>query len=120
MSPFSFQGKIEQRPYALWSLSVLFIEYVLFGFVAYRFLGLSDPFWGFVSFTIDTPSESTWWFFLAYFEVRVVIMLLEMWVLGALAFRRALDADINRWIATLTVVPFLQIPVIVYLCIVPS
>jgi hypothetical protein len=47
-------------------------------------------------------------------------MLLEMWVLGALAFRRAVDADINRWIATLAVVPFLQIPVIVYLCIVPS
>ena len=126
MSPFSFQGKIEQRPYALWSLSVLFIEYalfvyVLFGLVPHRFLGLSDPFWG-SAFTIDAPAEPTWtwWVSLAYIPVRVVIMLLEMWVLGALAFRRAVDADINRWIATLAVVPFLQIAVIVYLCIVPS
>jgi hypothetical protein len=47
-------------------------------------------------------------------------MLLEMWMLGALAFRRAVDVDINGWIATLAVVPFLQIAVIVYLCIVPS
>jgi uncharacterized membrane protein YhaH (DUF805 family) len=122
MSPFSFQGKIGQRHYALWSLSVLFIEYVLFGIVAHRLLELSDPFWGFVGFSIDAPAElpSTWWLALAYIPVRVVIILLEMWVLGALAFRRAVDADINRWIATLAVVLFLQIPVIGYLCMMPS
>src|SRR5882757_471989 len=40
--------------------------------------------------------------------------------LAYLAFRRAVDAGIGEWIATLSVVPMLQLPVLVGLSLTPS
>ena len=46
--------------------------------------------------------------------------LLVAWVLAALAFRRAADANVSEWIAAAAIVPVVQIPAILFLCASPS
>jgi uncharacterized membrane protein YhaH (DUF805 family) len=42
------------------------------------------------------------------------------WALASLAFRRAADAGLGGWVATLPVVPMLQLPVIAVLSVLPT
>jgi hypothetical protein len=66
-------------------------------------------------FLIFLPQPPTALLFLgmAYFMAAA-------WALAVLAFRRAADAGITHWIAVYAIVPFLQLPVILYLSTVPS
>ena len=42
-----------------------------------------------------------------------------MWALAALSFRRAANAGVSGWIAAAAIAPAIQVPVIVFLCVVP-
>ena len=42
------------------------------------------------------------------------------WALVALSFRRAADADIDEWVAAIAVAPVLQIPIILWLSVMPA
>jgi hypothetical protein len=50
----------------------------------------------------------------------VAYLLLLAWALAALAFRRAVDANVGGGIAAFAIAPVIQIPAILYLCIAPS
>ena len=63
--------------------------------------------------TIPHPTDAVLILALAY-------LLIVAWVLAALAFRRAADANVSEWIATLAMVPGVQIPVMAWLCVAPS
>src|SRR5947208_16943895 len=98
-SPFSFAGQIRPLPYALWSSGIFFSQHLVV-FVGSRTLGESlKPDWDFYFYvlplrwlvTLPGPSGLLLLFALAY-------MLIAAWLLAALAFRRAANADISEWI----------------------
>jgi len=93
---FSFNGKIGRRTYALWSLGV-FLSPQLVAFA----LHLLSP---------HRPPVG----------LGIAYLLLVALALAALAFRRAKDANLSGWIAVLAALPVVQLPVISYLCLVPS
>jgi uncharacterized membrane protein YhaH (DUF805 family) len=111
----SFKGEIRPLPYALAAFALFFSQHlaVLFAFslqgatpdldylVPLRSLrGLSDA----------SP---------LLLGLTFVYLLIVAWALAALSFRRAANADINGWIAASAIAPAIQIPVILFLCLVP-
>jgi uncharacterized membrane protein YhaH (DUF805 family) len=119
MSPFSFKGRIERGPYAAWSAGVFFSQYLV----------LLVPI-----INGETLWSANGWIYLVPHRVLATVigtaellailgaayLLLVAWALAALAFRRATDASIGGWIAVFAVAPFIQIPVILYLCFAPQ
>jgi uncharacterized membrane protein YhaH (DUF805 family) len=119
VSPFSFRGKIGRLAYALWSLGAFFSQHLVIRIVAGTEgqFPWADP-WTYVVplrslVTVSGASDILQTAGFAY-------LLLVAWALAALAYRRAVDADINEWIAVLAIAPVIQVPVIVYLCLFPS
>lgn len=118
-SIFAFEGKIRPLPYALWSIAVFFSQHLVVRAMS----------------AASTLSPNTdWWFYLvplrwavAHHRASDVILitalaygLVAAWVLAALAFRRAADANINGSVAAFAIVPIVQIAVILFLCCLPS
>ncbi|MBV8754881.1 MAG: SRPBCC family protein [Hyphomicrobiales bacterium] len=115
---FSFQGRIRRPAYALASLATFFSQHLIV-FAAFRAFG--------------RPLTADWWFWfvpltsLARLDhvsnlilvLALAYLMLAAWVLAALAFRRAADGGISEWIAVYAIVPFVQVPVIALLCILP-
>jgi uncharacterized membrane protein YhaH (DUF805 family) len=113
----SFRGKVARLPYARWSLAAFFSQYLIILVLAREFPGANDP-WTYAAplwLLESVGAESA-----VLHAVGGGYMLLVAWILAALACRRALDAGIHQAAAVVAVMPVLQIPAILYLCIVPS
>lgn len=112
---FSFRGSLGRRGYALAALPVLLSQHLF----AWACLAASGPF--------DPP----WWFWLnplrSLAGVRfawalpagIALTVAIDWLLAALAFRRAQDARGNGLFATLTIIPGVQLPAILWLIAAP-
>lgn len=117
ISFLSFKGKIRPVPYALWSITCFFSQHLLI-LVLLQSRSLPTS-WQFYILPLRSlaalvrSSEATLILALAY-------GLLVAWVLAALAFRRAADANVSEWIAAAAIVPVVQIPAILFLCASPS
>ena len=115
--PVDFHGRIGRLPYGLLSAAFFFSQHVV-TLATFRWQG--------------APFHFDWWF--AFIPLRSLVtqpeqpvlllgfayMLAVAWALAALAYRRAVDADINEWIAAAAIAPFLQIAVIAYLSVLPT
>lgn len=118
-SPFAFHGRIGRLPYALGSAAAFFSQH-LATWAVLKSQGITllpDLWFAFVPlrslvFQGNLPSP--------LLLVAFGYLLIVAWVLAALAYQRAADADINVWIAAAAFAPFLQIPVIVYLSYLPT
>src|SRR5262245_52318500 len=116
--PFSFTGRMRPFPYAVWSAGVFFSQHLIVEFLLSmqaRPFTLAQSWWFYVmplpSFarqTIHSGKSLT----AVVVMSALVCMVIAGWVLTALAFRRACDADINAWIAAWALAPIVQIPVI--------
>lgn len=117
ISFLSFEGKIRSAPFALWSIAAFFSQHLLV-MVLLQSRSLPTS-WQFYVLPLRSlaalvrSSEATLILALAY-------GLLVAWVLAALAFRRAADANVSEWIAAAAIVPVVQIPAILFLCASPS
>jgi hypothetical protein len=93
---FVVRGKIRPAPYALWSIAAFFSQHLLI-LVLLQSRSLPTS-WQFYILPLRSlaalarSSEATLILALAY-------GLLVAWVLAALAFRRAADANVSEWIA---------------------
>jgi hypothetical protein len=124
--PFSFTGRMRPFPYALWSAGVFFSQHLiaeyLFSLQARPFM-LAQSWWFYV---MPLPSLARQTIYSGTILTAMVVisalacMVIAGWVLTALAFRRAADADINPWIAAWALAPVVQIPVMLALCLFPS
>src|SRR5215470_5829949 len=116
ITPFTFKGKIGRAPYAAWSVALFLSQYLVIlagpGNSAFLKTGrwiLAVPHRSLLTFGGD-----------ADFLLRLVYLLLLAWALAALAFRRAVDANVDGGIAAVAIAPIIQIPAILYLCFAPS
>jgi len=123
---FSFTGRIRPFPYALWSAGVFFSQHLI---AKYLFSMQARPFtmaqsWWF--YVMPLPSLARQTIYSGKILTAMVVMsalacmVIAGWVLTALAFRRAADADITAWIAAWALAPIVQIPVMLALCLLPS
>lgn len=119
MNPFNFTERLSRLPYALWSLSVLVGQYLAMN-SSYSFDNRPPIFESGKSIMIlfdDLLASNT---VMVVVGLTLVLFLAVAWALVALAFRRAIDCNASGWIAPLAMVPIVQIPVILYLCVAPS
>jgi uncharacterized membrane protein YhaH (DUF805 family) len=123
-SLFSFKGQIRRLPYALWSFGAFFSQHLV------TLLILAPD-------GVAPPSEprfiEDWWFYIRPLRplamdsqssgilllLALAYSLMVAWLLAALTFRRAANANITEWIAAAAMAPIVQIPVILLLCIIP-
>jgi hypothetical protein len=108
-------------PYAAGSLGVFFSQHLLAALVL-------------AAQGVPLAVAADWWFLViplralaryggasdAVLISALGYLLIAAWALAALAFRRAADADISAWAATLAMAPFIQIVVIAALCALPT
>jgi hypothetical protein len=112
---FSFKGELRPLPYALGALAVFLSQYAVVVGTA-KLLGASLLLDG--SFFI-VPLRSIVVLSRGSNVVLILALaywLIVLWMLAALAFRRAANAGIAEWLASLVIAPVLQIPVILVLC----
>jgi len=114
----SFKGEIRPLPYAAASLALFFSQHLVL-------LALFQP--------KDHMPELDWAFYVAPFHsiaqlstnskpllaLALPYLLIVAWALAALSFRRAANAGISGWIAAAAIAPMIQIPVILFLCVMP-
>jgi hypothetical protein len=124
--PFSFTGRMRPSPYALWSAGVFFSQHLI---AEYLFSLQARPFtlahsWWFYVMPLPSLARQTIYAGTIMTAMVLIIalacMVIAGWVLTALAFGRAADADINAWIAAWALAPIVQIPVMLALCLFPS
>jgi uncharacterized membrane protein YhaH (DUF805 family) len=116
ISPLSFKGRIGRLPYALWSLGAFFSQHIIIAAVTGGGIPRLDAPWGYPVLLVIPRSALgalIVWLGFAY-------ILLVAWALAAFAYRRAADANVGEWIAPLAVLPYIQIPVILFLSVTPS
>jgi uncharacterized membrane protein YhaH (DUF805 family) len=116
-SLLSFDGNIQRMPYAFWSTAAFFSQHLV-AVLVFDIRHLPTD-WSFYLLplrsmvTLSRPSDPALILALAF-------GLLLAWLMSALAFRRAADANVSEWIAGVAIVPVLQIPAILFLSAVPS
>lgn len=120
LSLLRFRGKIKPLPYAAWSLAVFFSQHLV---VAAMFYALRRPMvldgWFWIAplrplTKLEPPLPG------AILMLALAYLLIVAWVLAALAFRRAADAAISAWITAYAIAPLAQIPVVLFLAVLPS
>src|SRR5437016_5085664 len=118
MSPFSFAGKMGRVSYTATALAAFFSQHLVVWLLV-RAHGMAfapdelfyvAPLRALV--THVPASDPALLLGLAY-------MLVIAWILAALSFRRAADADVSEWVAAAATAPIIQVPVILFLCILP-
>ena len=123
-SLFSFKGKIRPLPYALLSLAIFGSQHLLIAGVLRAFGHPLEPDPWFLFVPLRSLSLRPIVIFdrsAGLIEILVLTYcLIAAWALSSLAFRRAADAGMSEWIAAYAFVPLIQIPVILFLCFVPS
>src|SRR5262245_47837663 len=115
----SFAGRIRPLPYVLWSTAVFFSQHLI-AYVVFEVYRRPLPLdWGF----LVTPLGSVVKLDRASDPLLLLafgVLLGVAWMLAALAFRRAVDANLSQWIAVFAIVPVAQLLVIPLLGLVPS
>lgn len=118
MTPFTFSGQIRPLPYILWSLAVFFSQHLLVWLLLWAPGASLWPDWWFWVIPLRTFARSR------ASDVTLIAAfaygLLAAWMLAALAFRRAANANVSEWMATLAVAPIIQIPLILVLSVLPT
>jgi hypothetical protein len=116
---FSFAGKIRAPVYAALSLATFFSQHVLV-YALFRLFGrplnldlwfLATPLTSLAALAETSPLITV---------VAIAYLLLAAWVLAALAFRRAADANVSGWVIPYVIAPIIQILVVIALCVLPS
>jgi uncharacterized membrane protein YhaH (DUF805 family) len=114
-----FAGRIKRLPYAALSLPVFFVPHA-FDALVLASRGqtlvptpafLLEPVRALVWYQPLTLPLTLWCF---------AVSLASAYLLVALAFCRARDANLSGWVAAPAIVPVLQIPAILFLCLMPS
>lgn len=120
ISAFSFKGELGRRAYAAASIAIFFSQHLF----AYSVLSVAD-----------VQLNALWWFWLNplraisavgrplpdwIMPAAMIMALVVDWLLVALAFRRARQANTDGGLAALSIVPFLQVPVILWLSVAPK
>ncbi|WP_428524868.1 SRPBCC family protein [Pseudorhodoplanes sp.] len=128
INPFSFNGPIGRITYALWALPIFFAQYGA-GWLAGHAQGVSisnyDVFYAFplrLLFADQVGPKfgyASQFFSLPMTLGGLAFMLLACWTLAALTYRRALHARGGGWLAAAVLMPLLQLPVILVMCVVP-
>jgi hypothetical protein len=113
----SFSGQIRPLPYALWSLALFLSQHLLVWLILRAHGAGLYPDWWFYAVPLRTLAGRNLSdaIPIAAFAYSLVVA----WVLAALAFRRAANANASEWIATAAVAPLIQIPAILLLCVLP-
>jgi uncharacterized membrane protein YhaH (DUF805 family) len=114
ITPFTFKGKIGRAPYAAWSVTIFLSQYLI-PLAAGNLL-----------------KSDMWVYLIPHRALRSVganadlvqalgaaYLLIVAWALGALAFRRANDANVGGWVAVFAITPIIQILTILVLCVAP-
>jgi uncharacterized membrane protein YhaH (DUF805 family) len=119
ITPFTFKGKIGRAPYAAWSVAIFLSQYLVILAGASDIGGIlkADRWMLFVPHRALMTVGGNWDLLQT---LGVAYLLLLAWALAALAFRRAIDANVGGGIAAFAIAPVIQIPAILYLCIAPS
>ncbi len=121
---FSFQGKIRPLPYALLCLALFVSQHLLVAGVLRAFGQPLEPDPWFLVMPLRSLSLRAIVIFdrsAGFIEILVLVyFLIVAWALSSLAFRRAADAGVSEWIAAYAFVPVIQIPVILFLSVIPS
>jgi hypothetical protein len=114
----SFRGEIRPLPYAAASFVLFFSQHLIllaFFHPKDRAFELDSGFYVAPFHSIARLSATS--------EPRLILALLYLlivaWGLAALSFRRAANAGISGWIAAAAIAPMIQVPVILFLCVVP-
>jgi uncharacterized membrane protein YhaH (DUF805 family) len=131
----SFNGRIRRFPYALWSWAILISQYLV-SFLIFQARGdLTEANrWQFQFSTtlarlypvpLRSLVDHEWltadkWASNFGLVLVLICMLFAVWALAALSFRRAADAGVNGWIATFSIAPIIQIPLVLLLSVLPS
>lgn len=113
----SFKGEIRPLPYALAAFALFFSQHVA---ILAAFGTTDHPTFDIGFFVV--PLHALKGVFQAS-ALRIVAtfvyLLVAAWALAALSFRRAANAGVSGWIAAAAIAPAIQVPVIVFLCVVP-
>ncbi len=124
LSPLSFRGQIGRLSYALWTVGIFFSQHLV-TLIALRAHSPPVP--------LDRP-PGDWSFYITPLRalaptlihvsnltliLALGYLLIVAWVLAALSFRRAANANISEWIAVAAIAPVVQVPVILILCLAP-
>lgn len=116
--PLSFEGRIGRPAYLLWSVAAFFSQH-LFVLVACRLLrrmpDMDVLFWVAPLRALATQAQASNIILILGFAYFLIVA----WVLAALAFRRAADANISESTAAAAMAPIVQIPVILFLAVAP-
>lgn len=124
---FSFEGRVDRQQYIPWAAGIFFSQHL---FVLLSAAATIDPpvamwsllhtlDWQFYLWPIRVfaiPDLQTAWLYV----FRLVYVVAVAWTLAALAFRRAVDARVDGWVAVLAIVPLLQLPILLFLSVFPS
>ena len=121
---FSFKGKIRPLPYALLCLALFVSQHLLVAGVLRAFGQPLEPDPWFLVMPLRSLSLRAIVILdrsAGFIEILVLVyFLIVAWALSSLAFRRAADAGVSEWIAAYAFVPVIQIPVILFLSVIPS
>src|SRR4029453_12439382 len=113
----SFKGEIRPLPYALAAFALFFSQHVaiLAAFGTTDHLPLDLGFYVVPLHALKGVFQASVLRIVATF----VYLLVAAWALAALSFRRAANAGVSGWISASAIAPAIQVPVIVFLCVVP-
>jgi len=118
ISPFRFQGAIARAPYLVISIALLLVQYLIQGLLLATHIRATLGYWNFMF--------PVWVWFGLWFEpgwksdhwalaLVLIVDIAVAWLVLALAIRRARAASRSLLIASLAIVPIIQIPTICWL-----
>ena len=115
----AFKGHMRRLPYALATCGAFFGQHLV-ALIAFNTQGSQpDLNWYFCLMPLRSLAKSGQASDVMLL-LALAIFLLVAWLLAALAFRRAADANLSGWIAAFALAPVIQIPVMLFLCLVRS
>ncbi len=118
-SPFRFQGALAPAPYLVASFALLVVQYVIRGLLfeyhdhlAFGAFGILQPasVVEFDSWIASGGHPNPW-----LLVLTLIIDIVVTWLLLALAIRRARTADWSLLVASLVIVPVIQVPIFCWL-----
>ena len=122
-SPLSFDGKIAWPAYVLSSGAAFLSQHLVTLSVFWirgEKLGMDLGFYVAPLHSLATLYRPSDPLLLLIVTAALAYCIVATWALAALSFRRAADADIDEWVAAIAVAPVLQIPIILWLSVMPA
>jgi uncharacterized membrane protein YhaH (DUF805 family) len=120
ITPLTFKGRIGRAPYAAWSIAIFASQYlvVFVGAGHGTELLMANRWLLLVPHRALLAASGGPWTLSQMLGLAYLLLL--AWALAALAFRRAVDANVGEGIAAFAIAPVIQIPTILFLCFAPS